>query len=144
MNRRHFFRQAAGLAALPLTGWALSGCSSPEPGNVSLGESTCEYCRQVIKDKRFAAQIRDAEGAQHLFDDFGCAVRWMQAQTQAEDSMMFWVMDYRGGYWINAFKAHFHGGKASPKGYDLAAATVPGNGGRDYAAARAYVLARPE
>jgi len=142
MNRRHFFRQAAGLAALPLTGLALTACNSVEPGKLVLGESICEHCQNVIAQKAFAAQLRDAAGDYHVFDDFGCAVRWIREQKLAEETLTFWVMDHRGGYWIDAFKAHYHGGETSPRGYNLAAATVPGNGGIDYAAARDQVLSR--
>jgi len=144
MNRRHFFRQTAGLVVLPLTGFALGGCGSPKPAELAWGEASCEYCRQSITDKRFAAQIRDGDGASHFFDDVGCAVRWIRAKTLPEHTLGFWVMDFRGGYWVDAFKAHYHDGETSPKGYNLAASAIPGNGGRDFAEAKAYALARPE
>ncbi len=143
MNRRHFFRQAAGLAALPLAGFSLSGCSQAAPVDVKWGESTCAVCNMVIAEKRFAAQIRDAAGKHHLFDDVGCGIRWLKTQGVPEDKVSFWVMDYRGGYWVDAFKAQYLPGKPSPMGYDLAALTVPGEG-IPFSQARDRVLAKVE
>ena len=142
MNRRHFFRQVAALAALPLAGHTLTGCSRAAPVEVTWGESRCAVCNMVIAEKRFAAQIRDAAGAHHLFDDVGCAIRWLEDRALAEDAVSFWVIDYKGGYWVDAFSAHYLSGKKSPMGYDLVASTVPGEGDLAYAQARDRVLAR--
>ncbi|QID16334.1 hypothetical protein G3580_01045 [Nitrogeniibacter mangrovi] len=143
MNRRHFFRQAAALATVPLTGFGLTACSEVQPARLALNETHCEYCKAAITQRPFAAQVRDAGGATHFFDDFGCAVRWIQGQDLPESRLHFWVMDYHGGYWVDAFKAHYHGGTPSPQGYNLTASTIPGGPDMSYPAARDAVLARP-
>jgi hypothetical protein len=143
MNRRHFFRQSAGLALWPLVAGGLSACGRDTPLEVKLGESHCAYCDSVIADARFAAQVRVPAGDHHLFDDFGCALRWIKDQTLPEHTVAFWVMDHRGGYWVDAFTAHYYPDTPSPQGYDLAASTVPAEGQLDFAEAKARVLARP-
>jgi len=143
MNRRHFFRHAAALALLPLGASLLAGCSKYEPMPLDAGEAECPVCKMKINERPFAAQIRDRSGTYHFFDDFGCAVHWIQARQLSEDELAFWVVDYRGNYWIDARKALYKQGPQSPHGFNLAASTIPGTGDLDYAAAKAFALSKP-
>lgn len=136
MDRRHFFRRAAALACVPLGGSLLSACGGPSPAEVAVGEARCAFCDRIISARPFAAQIVDGAGATRFFDDFGCAVHWIGQQQVAEHSLTFWVMDYKGGYWIDAYTAVYSAGPQSPRGYNLVASTIPGMGELSYAEAR--------
>ena len=64
MKRRHFFRQAAGLALLPLAGTLLGGCEKDPnsgPVDVKWDRQVCERCSMILSDTRYAAQIRDPD-----------------------------------------------------------------------------------
>jgi len=143
MNRRHFFRRVSAFALLPLGAGVLSACSKHEPMKLDEGQAECPVCRMKITARPFAAQIRDKTGAYHFFDDFGCAVHWIKAQQLPEHELSFWVIDYKGGYWIDAKRAVYQQGPQSPHGFNLAASTIPQTGELDYAAAKAAALALP-
>jgi len=143
MNRRHFFRRAALVALLPMGAVALSACSKYEPMKLELGEAECPVCRMKITERPFAAQIRDKAGTYHFFDDFGCAVHWIKAQQLPEHELTLWVIDHKGGYWIDARRAVYMEGPQSPHGFNLAASAIPKTGDLDYQAAKALALSKP-
>lgn len=143
MLRRHFFRHALGLALMPAGATLLSACSKHDPMPLKDGEAVCPVCRMTVTARPFAAQIRDKAGTYHFFDDFGCAVHWIKTQQVPEHELTFWIIDYKGGYWIDARRAVYMQGPESPHGFNLAASTIPKTGDLDYDAAKAIALARP-
>ncbi|MBN9422411.1 MAG: protein NosL [Candidatus Accumulibacter sp. 66-26] len=143
MKRREF------LGALPLAatgpylagtlggglGLLLAGCGGEAlkgPVAIKWDRDTCERCRMVISEKRFAAQVRDQNRKVHKFDDIGCAVFWLAHQPFNEQSAgtEYWVADYAGASanpgaadvsWLDARQALFADGKKSPMGYNFGA-----------------------
>ncbi len=144
MHRRRFLLLAPGAAlGLPL----LSACNREPltgPVRVVWDRDTCERCKMIISDKRFAAQIRDPSKRVHKFDDFGCAVFFLEHQQWAAQSTEFWVPDMNGGErWLDARQAHYLGGKTTPMGYGFGAlSTAAGAEVVSYEQARKMVLAR--
>lgn len=117
------FGKAAAIAALVV----VSGCKGePERGPVEIkfGRDTCDYCRMIISDPRFAAQIRG--GPKHKafkFDDIGDAVFFLDEQSwKSEPDVEFFVMDVEDGKtWLDARKAHFQVDMVSPMAYGFGA-----------------------
>ena len=139
MQRRQFC--CALLAA------AFAGCSrepSSGPVDIKWDRDTDPRCGMVISDKRFAAQIRDPNRKPWKFDDIGCAMFWLMAQTFSEQSpnTEIWVADYRSGAWLDARQAHFLEGKKSPMGYHYAALAEPEAGTIPYPEMKKRILAR--
>lgn len=124
MKRRELFRLLPGLAAWPwLAGSALglSACSGRDGGSgpveVVWDRDTCERCGMVISDRFHAAQLRDAEGRPHRFDDLGCALYWRKGKGLDGQEREFWITDFRHRSWIDARQARYAGGRSTPMGY---------------------------
>lgn len=108
----------------------LLACSSgpPEPAPLdSSGAETCQWCRMVISDRRFAAQIV-ANGYDPLFfDDIGCLTNYLQKGVNVPPKGVAYVANYREEGWVPALEAHYFrcGGMATPMSSGLIA-TRPG------------------
>ena len=113
---RNFLLALLGMALL------LAGCSEePKTGPVAIkyGRDTCDYCRMIISDPRFAAQVRGGPGHKaYKFDDVGEGVVWLDMQPWKDDANVeVWVMDMTSGKtWLDARQAHFVPVKMSPMG----------------------------
>lgn len=91
---------AAVVLSLTLSG---SGCSeerSAGPQVVNWNTDTCERCRMVLSDPKYAAQVRfrapEGRSQVRLFDDLGCAVLWLEDKPFREAaSTEIWVTDWR-------------------------------------------------
>ena len=142
--------------ALASTGFAwmllaLAGCASdPETGPVEVkwDRDVCERCQMAIGDRRFAVQVREADGALHLFDDLGCSLLWLTANSSvpvasAGSKARIWVRDHTGDRWLDAAEARFSPGHPSPMGFGFAA-FAPGAEGIGLDEVRARVEAREE
>jgi nitrous oxide reductase accessory protein NosL len=115
----------------------LGGCGGqPDTGPVDIkwDRQACERCRMVLSDRHFSAQIRGGPGHRpYFFDDFGCAVLWLEEQPWKDDpGVEFWVADHRTGAWLDARKAYYRGGRHTPMAYGLGAEDAAGEGMIDY------------
>ena len=132
MARPAPFRWLALAVALHL----LAGCSgepSSGPVEVKWDRDQCERCRMVLSDPYHAAQVRqpgaNGRSTVYRFDDFGCAVIWLDQQDwRAQPGMEFWVTEHRTGEWIDARNAFFVTGQVTPMEYGLGAQGDPGDG----------------
>jgi copper chaperone NosL len=115
------------LSSLLLT---LAGCSG-DPGTgakeVKWDRDACERCRMVLSDRKHSAQVRYfPEGKKRsqvlMFDDFGCAVLWLEDKPWRDDpGTEIWVTDRKSGQWIDARKAVYIKGDLTPMEYGLGA-----------------------
>lgn len=150
-SRRQFLKDfaGAGFALAPIAAALLAGCKRaaelPE-GMVEIkyDRDTCVRCSMVISDRRFAAQLSGGPKQQsYKFDDIGCVVHWLEQQAWGKDpAVRIWVADSQNQSWLDARKAWYVGGKASPMGYNFAA--VRGNvaGALDFQQTREHLLAK--
>ncbi|MCC2112552.1 MAG: hypothetical protein KDJ16_11010 [Hyphomicrobiales bacterium] len=105
----------------------LGGCfGEAETGPVKIvyGRDTCDYCRMIISDPRYAVQIRQGPGKTAFkFDDIGDAVFFLEEQDwKAEETVEFWVMDVtEGKTWLDARTAYYLSGLQSPMAYGYGA-----------------------
>ena len=145
MKHRLFFRRIAALTIVLLAAVGLTACFEEDPNSgpvaVVWDQDVCERCTMVIANPRYAAQLREPSGEAHKYDDFGDAVLDLVERGWNEEDIEFWVTDYKTGLWINAFKARYVPGEATPMGFGLAATTVPGVNDLRYDEAKAAVLA---
>ena len=87
-------------------------CSAGPPLPAPLdtrGSESCRWCRMVISDRRYAAQIV-ANGYDPLFfDDIGCLANYLQKKREIPPKAIAYVADYRQEGWIPAKEAvYFH------------------------------------
>lgn len=117
----------AGPLLFIVAAFVLAGCfGDPETGPVEIkyGRDTCDYCRMIISDPRYAAQIRGGERHKaHKFDDIGDAVHFLRMQDWKDDPKVeFWVMNSEDAQtWLDARKAYFVRGAPTPMDYGYAA-----------------------
>lgn len=139
--RRRFLCVGLGACAT-----ALSGCGENPPGPraVRLGRDACQNCGMTVADPRWAAEIWDRDyGRVRIYDDFGCAVLDAVARKELErPDLLIWAADEtEPARWVEARKAHFRAGAATPMGHGHAAGPEAGHP-LDYAAAVGAIRAR--
>ena len=145
MDRRGFLK-SVGLAGGLVGAGLLGGCfGEPETGPVEIvyGRDSCDYCRMIISDPRFAAEIRRGPGRKvYKFDDVGDAVFFLDEQSwKDEEGVEFWVMNVRDGKtWLDARASYYISGQQSPMAYGFGAVPNAGEGAIDYATMVAKVL----
>jgi len=128
--------------------WLLVGCTGEPatgPVEVKWDRDQCERCRMVVSDRVHSAQVRQplADGRSKVFrfDDFGCAVIWLEDKPWKDDTRTeFWVTDYRTGEWIDARTAFYVEGRLTPMEYGLGAQKDPAEEAKDFATAKVHVF----
>ncbi len=125
----------------------LTACNNEKTGPEAIhwDRDSCELCRMIISEARFAAQVRGGEKRKlYKFDDIGCAVNWLNGQTWAGDEATeIWVADRNSTRekmtWLNARDANYVKGRISPMNYGYLATMDPG--GIDFVAMTTAILA---
>jgi nitrous oxide reductase accessory protein NosL len=112
------------LAALAFA--AALACAEPTQGPVRVvwGRHACDHCGMAVSERRFAAQVRRGPRDVVRFDDFGCAVRWLEEHGGPEAAAEIWVMDSaapEAERWLDARSAAYRPGQRTPMGYGFAA-----------------------
>ena len=107
----------------------LLACASESlaPAEIAFGSESCAFCRMVISDKRFPAQVVSRAHDPLFFDDLDCLARHVAARPLPEGAAAF-VTDYKNSTWIAAREASFYRcpGMASPMSSGLIATTKTG------------------
>lgn len=107
----------------------LSACSGDPPTGpvpIKYGRDTCDFCRMIISDPRFAAQVRGGPGHKAFkFDDLGEGLVWLGMQAwKDEANVEIWVNDMATGKtWLDARQAYYVPVKMSPMGFNYGALT---------------------
>lgn len=138
---RHGLRIATALLSL-LLALPLMACGrepASGPADVKWDRDACEHCRMVISDRSFAAQVRDAEGRVHRFDDPGCAALWLDEHSEQAAPREIWVRELGGDHWLDAQDAHFVSVPNSPMAYGHGAQRAPSAEALDFAQLRQAV-----
>ena len=103
-------------------GLIVAGCGTEAngPPRIRYGEETCDRCRMIISEKRFAAAYRTESGTLRKFDDLGCAV--LHPKEQGETIAQFWGYDYEETDWLDVQQAFLvHSSELlTPMGYGIA------------------------
>jgi len=123
---------------------ACSSDSGTGPVEVKWDRDICDRCRMVLSDRYHSAEVRGGPEGQkarvYKFDDFGCAVLWLDTQSWKEQgSVELWVNDHASGQWIDAKQAYYVRGHTTAMEYGLGAQASPAEGALTYEQAVAYV-----
>ncbi len=60
----------------------LFSCKKDIPEPIRLGEDVCEYCKMVIADERFAAEVITKRGKVYKFDAIECMVGYFNEKEE--------------------------------------------------------------
>ena len=125
----------------------LGGCfGEPDTGPVEIryGREVGEFCKMIISDPRYAAELRKAKGEKvYKFDDIGDAIHWLkQVKWKETGEMEFWVRDMKTGKkWLDARKVYYLGGQHTPMEYGFGAFEQKKKGTISFAEMRKKVIA---
>ena len=94
---------------LLMIGMLSLGCQSEvdfnTPPSIRYGEDSCDQCRMIINEARFAAAYVTPQGHVRRFDDIGDMLQFDAARR--EEVKVFWVHDYETAEWLRAHEAFF-------------------------------------
>jgi copper chaperone NosL len=115
------------------TAMMVTACAGADAHPIAYdGSESCEYCRMMITDRRYGAEIVTRSGRALKFDSIECLASFVNQGEAEGRAASMWVTDYsRPGTLISVEQARFaHGGDApsSPMGMGLrayAAGSVP-------------------
>jgi len=79
-NKRHSYQLKAGSSIAILLLVCMGSCS-PGPQPIMVGKDHCDFCKMIISDNRFGAEIVTTKGRIYKFDDAHCILSFLQKQT---------------------------------------------------------------
>ncbi|HEX7356204.1 MAG TPA: nitrous oxide reductase accessory protein NosL [Ignavibacteriaceae bacterium] len=84
----------------------ISSCSK-QPEQIAYGEDECEFCKMIVMDKRYGAELVTDKGKIYKFDSVECLVGYIDNKKLNEkDYSSVWVGNYSNpGNLIDASKA---------------------------------------
>jgi hypothetical protein len=130
---------AAALAALLLA--LACGDGDRGPARIAFGRDACSHCGMAISERRFAVQVRRGRDVAR-FDDFGCAVLWLERHGAQPDEIWAADSDAAGERveWLDARRAAFRPRQRTPMAYGFAAVAAARPGDLDFESARRAIL----
>ena len=98
---------------------------SQEPIPINYNHDQCDFCKMMISDPRYGAEIVTEKGKIYKFDSIECMPAFLrQVQMTNVNILSFWVVDFNTPQkLINAYKAVYLHSKnlRSPMGLNLTA-----------------------
>ena len=94
------------LAAV-LLALAATACAGgpPAPAALDTAHESCRFCRMVVSEQRFAAQIVAPHEEPLFFDDLGCLQRYVRRLSALQPGAFVYVADHRTGEWAPGGRA---------------------------------------
>ena len=103
--------------------WLLAACArGPRP--IAYGSDACGYCRMVISDQRYGAELMTAKGKVYTFDSIECLASYSLQRRPTGSADSAWVTDFEHpGTLVPAAAAWYlrAPGPSSPMGKGLTA-----------------------
>jgi copper chaperone NosL len=81
---------------IPLALLSFSSCNS-QPQPIKVGNDACHFCKMIISDKRFGAEILTAKGKVYKFDDIICVIDFTKAQKKPMEAT-YYITDFEAPY----------------------------------------------
>jgi len=93
--------------ATVLLALAATACAGgpPPPATLDTAHESCRFCRMVVSDQRFAAQIVALREEPLFFDDLGCLQRYARGLSTLPAGAFVYVADHRTGEWVPGGRA---------------------------------------
>jgi len=87
----------------------LTACISQEPSDIPLHAEECEYCKMVISDQRFTAQLVSEKGKSYPFDSIECMAAYAHQNEEVSDGAKFYVTNFtQPGQWLTVEEASIY------------------------------------
>lgn len=118
--------------------------ASPQPAGLQAGDA-CAFCRMMVSDPRFAAQVVSPGEEPLFFDDIGCLANRLRNVQRAAGAAVY-VADHRTRDWIPASEAVYTrvDSLATPMGSHLIAHADAASRDQDPDARGGVTVAAPE
>jgi len=72
----------------------ITACSK-QPQPINYGEDECEFCKMIVMDKRYGAELVTDKGKIYFFDSIECLVGFIDNQKMTKDNYhSLWVSNY--------------------------------------------------
>ena len=81
------------LMILALGIWALFSCGKHGPEPIAYGKDSCTYCRMIVSDRKFGAELVTTKGKILKFDSIECLAGYVN-KTREINGHSLWVVDY--------------------------------------------------
>ena len=86
----------------------LAQCQRGATGPVAIeADDMCSFCRMSISEKRYAAELIDADGEVFKFDDIGCMANFIKQKRNNSPVNAIFVMDFDRREWLRAEDAFY-------------------------------------
>jgi copper chaperone NosL len=97
------------IAALIVTTVVTAACGPavPPPATLDTAHDPCAYCRMIVSDRHFSAQIVAPLEEPKFFDDLGCLANYLKTSGQLPPRAVVYVADHSTLAWIPAHEAVF-------------------------------------
>jgi copper chaperone NosL len=102
---------------------SLFSCSQ-EPKPINYGKDACDFCKMIIMDKRYAAEIVTTKGKAYKFDDILCEANFIHSgKVPASEIACAYIVDFNTSEFLNTKEAFFLKNETlrSPMGGNIAA-----------------------
>ena len=83
------------------------GRTVPPPVTLDTAHDACAYCRMIVSDRHFSAQIVAPLEEPRFFDDLGCLANYLKASGPLPTRAAVYVADHSTLAWIPAHEAIF-------------------------------------
>lgn len=100
----------------------MSACISQEPSDIRLHTDECAYCKMVIADERFPAQLVSEKGKPYPFDSIECLAAYTDQNPDIAGDAKLYVTDFtQPGTWLLIDEADIYQSEEiqSPMGLSL-------------------------
>ncbi len=68
---------------------------SVKPEQINYGADSCDYCRMIIADAGFSAQLKTKKGKVYKFDSIECLAAFvLSKRVKEEEILAMWVADF--------------------------------------------------
>jgi len=83
--------------------------TKPTPEPIEYGKDACAFCRMIIADAGFSAELKTKKGKVYKFDSIECMAGFiLSGNVKKEDILAMWVSDFaQKGKFISVDKAKF-------------------------------------
>ena len=87
---------------------ALFGCTKEPLKPVDIvKDELCTSCRNMILEKRYAAEFITKDGFVRKFDDISCMIQHAKTKVKKENISAFFMVDFPSQQWMTAQEAKF-------------------------------------